>query len=152
VLLDNARNQNGIDAELQERINDSHRMLSALFALQGETTLLDALSTDSDREHNHAKFENEVALYYGRIDTYYHPQELRCLVTNQFHPARLVCKAAHILALSERKSMLLLGMNKCDVWDPRNGLTVLRTIDRRFESKELVSSPARPERPLHIVI
>jgi hypothetical protein len=30
-------------------------------------------------------------------------------------------------------------LRKCDIWDPRNGLCVLRTIDKRFESKELVS-------------
>jgi hypothetical protein len=136
--LEHAQSKANLDAETQQRINDSHRMLTALFALQGETTLLDSLSTESDREHNHQQFENEVAINYGRLDTLNHPNQLRCMITNQFHPARLVCKAAHILALSEKKSMPLLGLNKCDIWDPRNGLCILRTIDRRFESKELV--------------
>lgn len=119
-------------------IQDSHRMLTALFSVQGESVLLDALSTDSEREVHHEAFETDVSAAYGCTDPT-HPGKLRCVVTNQFHPQKLVCKGAHLLALKERHAMVLLGQKKCDIWDLRNGLCVLRSIGKRFECKELVS-------------
>lgn len=110
-----------------------------MFSVQGEDVLLDAVSTDSQREVHHLDFEANVSISYGCVDHIAHPNMLRCVVTGQFHPQEMVCKGAHLLAIKERKAMNLIGLKKCDIWDPRNGLCVLRTIDRRFESKELVS-------------
>jgi hypothetical protein len=125
--------------QLKSMIEDSHRMLTALFSIQGESVLLDALSTDSEREAHHLDFETNVSLSYGCINTLVYPNMLRCVVTNQFHPQKMVCKGAHLLAIAEKHAMPLVGLRKCDIWDARNGLCVLRTIDKRFESKELVS-------------
>lgn len=129
----------GTDLQLKAMIEDSHRMLTALFSIQGESVLLDALSTDSEREAHHLDFETNVSVSYGCINTLTHPNMLRCVVTNQFHPQKIVCKGAHLLAITEKHAMPLVGLRKCDIWDARNGLCVLRTIDKRFESKELVS-------------
>ena len=113
-------------------------MLTALFSIQGESVLLDALSTDSEREEHHLAFETNVSVSYGCINLVTHPNMLRCVVTDQWHPQKMVCKGAHLLAIKEKQAMPLIGLKKCDIWDPRNGLSVLRTIDKRFESKELV--------------
>jgi hypothetical protein len=130
------------ELELMSMIEDSHRMLTALFTIQGESVILDALSTDSEREAHHRDFESDVSVAYGCINLVTHPNMLRCVVTNQFHPQKLVCKGAHLLAIKEKHAMPLIGLKKCDIWDARNGLCVLRTIDKRFESKELVSRAA----------
>lgn len=90
-------------------IEDSHRMLTALFSVQGESVLLDAVSTDSEREAHHVTFETDVSNDYGCTDPA-HPGELRCVVTNQFHLQKLVCKGAHLLAVKERHAMPLLGL------------------------------------------
>jgi len=127
------------DVQIKSIVEDSHRMLTALFNIQGESFLLDAQSTDSERQVHQLKFENTVSVLYGCVNTSLHPNMLRCVVTNQFHPEKMVCKGAHLLAISEKKSMPSLGLRMCDIWDARNGLCVLRTIDKRFKSKELVS-------------
>jgi hypothetical protein len=128
-----------VDAELKAMIEDSHRMLLALFSIQSEAVILDALSTDSEREAHHLAFEADVSTSYGCVDLIGHPFQLRCVVTGQFHPQSSVCKGAHLMSLKEQHAMSLVGLKKCDVWDKKNGLCVLRTIDKRFESKELVS-------------
>lgn len=135
--LVSARDRSGL--ELVSIIEDSHRMLTALFSIQGESILLDAVSTDSERVAHHASFEDAVSMLYGCINLDTHPDMLRCIVTNRWHPKKKVCKGAHLLAVKERTAMPLIGLNRFDIWDPRNGLCVLRTIDKRFESKELVS-------------
>lgn len=127
------------DSELKSMIEDSHRILTALFSIQGEAVLLDAVSTDSKREVHHLDFETNVSISYGCVDLIAHPNMLRCVVTGQFHPQKMVCKGAHLLTIKERHAMHLVGLKKCDIWDARNGLCVLRTIDKRFQSKELVS-------------
>lgn len=114
-------------------------MLLALFEVQGDCVLLDAVSTVSEREHHHLDFENNISLQYGCIDSVAYPNMRRCLVTGQWHKEKMMCKGAHLLAISERKAMSLIGMKSSDIWDARNGLCILRTINKRFESKELVS-------------
>lgn len=114
-------------------------MIVALFSIQTEMVLLDALSTESERTAHQVDFEADVAAAYGCIGMIGHPFKLRCVVTGQFHPQSLVCKGAHLMTLKEKQKMPLIGLKKCDVWDKKNGLCVMRTIDKKFESKELVS-------------
>jgi hypothetical protein len=139
LSFDVLSSEGGADVQLRSMIEDSHRMLTSLFSIQGESVLLDALSTDSEREAHHLDFETNVSVSYGCINTLMYPNMVRCVVTNQFHPQNMVCKGAHLLAIPEKQAMPLVGLRKCDIWDARNGLCVLRTIDKRFKSKALVS-------------
>jgi hypothetical protein len=120
-------------------IQEVHRMLSAIYSVQEDTVLLDAVSTKSERDYHHLQFENDVSQGYGCINLITHPHKLRCIVTNQFHSQKDVCKGAHIIAVSEKRALFQIGLENSAVWDERNGLCVLRSIDQRFESKELVS-------------
>lgn len=125
-------------SELKSLFENALRTMTELVDIQSDSVLLDALSTDSDRARHREEFETNVAVGYSCINQSTHPNMLRCVVTNQFHPQDLVCKGAHLLAVSEKRALPLVGLSKSDLWDSRNGLCVLRTIHKRFEDKELV--------------
>lgn len=110
-----------VDVEQKAMMEDIHRMVVALFSIQTDVVLPDALSTESERRAHHVDFEADVAASYGCVDLIGHPFQLRCVVSGQFHPQSLVCKGAHLMALTEKKAMPLIGLKKCDVWDKKNG-------------------------------
>jgi hypothetical protein len=98
----------------------------------------EVMSSQTDRAIHHAAFERDVVTWYQCEDSINHPNKLRCVVTNHFHPVSHVCRAAHLLALSQRAKMELIGLSSSDVWNWRNGICMHKEIDKRYELMELV--------------
>ena len=78
--MDSRANEHGkfstrgrIDSEMMSMIEDTHRMLTALFSICGESVLPDAVSTDSQRAAHHLDFEGNVSVSYGCVDLITHP-------------------------------------------------------------------------------
>lgn len=120
-------------------IQSSLGAMSMLIVAQIDMNGVEVLSTTTDREFHHKTFEQEIVTNYKCEDNIKHDGKLRCVVTNHFHRATYVCRAAHLIPLSQRSKMEMIGLNSSsDVWNWRNGLCLHKEIYKRFELMELV--------------
>jgi hypothetical protein len=60
------------------------------------------------------------------------------VVTNAYHPIKYMCRAAHILSVSQRHKMEMIGMSSTEIWNWRNGLCLHKEIDKKFKALDLV--------------
>ena len=110
---------------------------SVIVNAQIDMNSVEIMSTQSDRAFHHKKFEDEIAKNYNCLDCT-NSNMRRCVVTNHYHPKQYMAQAAHILALSQRSKLKIIGMHPTEVWNWRNGLCLHREIDKRYKILDLV--------------
>jgi len=110
---------------------------SVIVNVQVDMNSVEIMSSQSDRAFHLKKFEEEIANNYQCKDPV-DSNVRRCVVTNHFHPIKFMCQAVHILPLSQRNKLKVVGMHPTEVWNWRNGLCLHREIDKRYEALDLV--------------
>jgi hypothetical protein len=96
-----------------------------------------ASSTKSQREHHQAQIKSQMRVHYGCVHEN-NPYMTKCLVLNAFFSTEQVT-FAHLVGVTEKNHLHMLGMNSTDLWNPRNGLLVHRDIEHEFTKNNVVS-------------
>ena len=96
----------------------------------------DIISTATQRIENQTKFKNDCLDLYKCTDS--DPAKAVCMATGLVLPKSNVI-ASHIMPLANRRSMRAMGLTRHDIWNPRNGMLLYKSIEKAFDRMEIVS-------------
>lgn len=100
-------------------------------------SILDYTSTKSARERNQSLQKEEARIYYGCVDPADSSRTV-CMITGFPGEGKQVVNA-HILPLRARSIMGDLGLLSRNIWDVYSCLLLVKPIEMRYDTGELVS-------------
>jgi hypothetical protein len=100
-------------------------------------SILDFTSTASAREHNQRRQKEDARNYYGCEDPT-DPSRTVCMITGFPGTGKQVVNA-HIIPIRARSIMSDFGLRSRDIWDKCSCVLLVKPIEMRYDSGDLVS-------------